>query len=259
MNLATRITGKERDTETGLDYFGARYYASNMGRWMSPDWAANATAVPYAQFGDPQTLNLYGYVRNNPLGTADLDGHGEWYDVKGKHLGTDGVDNGAVVVANGKVSYSSDHSLIDMSSSDKPLASFSKAEGAAMHDAVDRSNAPTSDDKTGGMHEEGFATTKGQITNAPAGAAYKPGNDHIQITVPTTADTTLKVHVHPEGRGNVQVQQTPSDPDRNNVDPMARPNMTNVVVGAGSGKVYIYDQKGTKAEIPLKVFPKDKE
>ena len=32
-------TGKERDTESGLDYFGARYYASNMGRWMSPDWA----------------------------------------------------------------------------------------------------------------------------------------------------------------------------------------------------------------------------
>jgi len=34
---AYRYTGKERDTESGLDYFGARYYGSNMGRWMSPD------------------------------------------------------------------------------------------------------------------------------------------------------------------------------------------------------------------------------
>jgi RHS repeat-associated protein len=34
---ASRFTGKERDTETGLDYFGARYNASNMGRFMTPD------------------------------------------------------------------------------------------------------------------------------------------------------------------------------------------------------------------------------
>ncbi len=42
---------------------------------MIPDWAAKATAVPYADFGNPQSLNLYSYVRNNPLSQADLDGH----------------------------------------------------------------------------------------------------------------------------------------------------------------------------------------
>src|SRR6266704_1472248 len=73
--LPSRFTGKERDAETGLDYFGARYYGSNMGRWMSPDWANGADAVPYADFSDPQSLNLYGYVRNNPLSHADVDGH----------------------------------------------------------------------------------------------------------------------------------------------------------------------------------------
>ena len=36
---ASRSTGKERDSESGLDYFGARYYASSMGRWISADWA----------------------------------------------------------------------------------------------------------------------------------------------------------------------------------------------------------------------------
>jgi RHS repeat-associated protein len=69
------FTGKERDQESQLDYFGARYYASSMGRFMTPDWAAKATAVPYADFGNPQSLNLYVYVGNNPLSRADADGH----------------------------------------------------------------------------------------------------------------------------------------------------------------------------------------
>ncbi len=70
-----KFTGKERDSESNLDFFGARYYGSSMGRFMTPDWAGKATAIPYADFVDPQTLNLYGYVRNNPLSKADADGH----------------------------------------------------------------------------------------------------------------------------------------------------------------------------------------
>lgn len=70
-----KFTGKERDSESGLDNFGARYDSSSLGRFMTPDWAARPTAVPYAVFGDPQSLNLYGYVRNDPVSRADLDGH----------------------------------------------------------------------------------------------------------------------------------------------------------------------------------------
>ena len=73
-----KFTGKERDSESGLDYFGARYYASSMGRWMSPDWADKPEAVPYSDLANPQSLNLYGYVNNNPLSKADADGH--WPD-----------------------------------------------------------------------------------------------------------------------------------------------------------------------------------
>jgi len=71
----SRYTGKERDTESGNDYFGARYYASSMGRWMSPDWSAKEDPVPYAKLDNPQTLNLYAYVGNNPMGSIDPDGH----------------------------------------------------------------------------------------------------------------------------------------------------------------------------------------
>jgi RHS repeat-associated protein len=69
------FTGKERDTESGNDYFEARYYSSSMGRFMSPDWSAKEEPVPYAVLTDPQSLNLYSYVGNNPLAKADADGH----------------------------------------------------------------------------------------------------------------------------------------------------------------------------------------
>jgi hypothetical protein len=42
---------------------------------MSPDWALKPIDVPYAKFGDPQTLNLYSYVENSPLNRVDADGH----------------------------------------------------------------------------------------------------------------------------------------------------------------------------------------
>jgi RHS repeat-associated protein len=92
--FAHKFTGKERDAESGLDYFGARYYASNMGRWMSPDWAAKAEPVPYAKLDDPQSLNLYSYVGNNPLSRADADGHdwlGELISYIAVHVATTGT------------------------------------------------------------------------------------------------------------------------------------------------------------------------
>jgi RHS repeat-associated protein len=70
-----KFAGKERDAESRLDYFGARYYTSLMGRWMSSDWADKPEAVPYSSLDNPQSLNLYGYVNNNPLSHADPDGH----------------------------------------------------------------------------------------------------------------------------------------------------------------------------------------
>jgi len=70
-----KFTGKKRDLETGLDYFGARYYSNGLGRWVSADWSATPVPVPYADFYDPQTLNLYQFVGGNPASKADPDGH----------------------------------------------------------------------------------------------------------------------------------------------------------------------------------------
>jgi RHS repeat-associated protein len=72
---AYKFTGKERDSESGLDSFGARYYGSSIGRFMSPDWDEAPSPIPYVRLDDPQTLNLYAYVGNNPLSKNDPTGH----------------------------------------------------------------------------------------------------------------------------------------------------------------------------------------
>lgn len=77
-DAGSRSTGKERDQESGNDYFGARYYASTTGRFLSPDKGADpimGVPVPYADLENPQSLNLYSYVGNNPLSRTDPDGH----------------------------------------------------------------------------------------------------------------------------------------------------------------------------------------
>jgi RHS repeat-associated protein len=72
------FTGKERDSESGLDYFGERYYENALGRFATPDYLGyglDPVPVPWADLKDPRSLNLYGYVRNNPVSVADPDGH----------------------------------------------------------------------------------------------------------------------------------------------------------------------------------------
>ena len=86
---SSRFTGKERDTESNNDYFFARYYNSAIGRFTTPDWSAKVVPIPYAQAGDPQSLNLYAYVRNNPITHVDPDGH-RWSE----HVGCNAFNYG---------------------------------------------------------------------------------------------------------------------------------------------------------------------
>jgi RHS repeat-associated protein len=64
------FTGKERDSESGNDYFGARYFGSSMGRFMSPDPSGLLAQHPE----NPQSWNLYAYALNNPLKNIDPTG-----------------------------------------------------------------------------------------------------------------------------------------------------------------------------------------
>jgi RHS repeat-associated protein len=70
-----KFEGKERDTENGNDDFGARYYSNRFGRWLSADWSAVPAPIPYANLANPQTLNLYSMVTDDPESFVDLNGH----------------------------------------------------------------------------------------------------------------------------------------------------------------------------------------
>jgi len=70
-NVPQKFTGKRLDASTGLYFYSSRYYDPSLGRFIQAD-----SVVPSA--GDPQALNRYSYVRNNPLKYADPSGHSFW-------------------------------------------------------------------------------------------------------------------------------------------------------------------------------------
>ena len=71
--VSEKFTGQPRDAETGLDYFGARYFSSPLGRFTQPDPLLNS-----GRPANPQTWNRYAYVLNNPLRYTDPFGLWEW-------------------------------------------------------------------------------------------------------------------------------------------------------------------------------------
>jgi RHS repeat-associated protein len=289
-NIRQKFTQKERDSETGLDYFGARYYGSTQGRFTSVDPLMASGSV-----GDPQSWNRYSYAFNNPLRFTDPTGMepGDFYNQDGKRLGTDGINDQKVYVVTddaqakqiqktdkqgGTTQVSAVSSAVEL-----PDLDVRQAIGAA----VDRSNNPTADDKKGGFHEEGITWGKNasgaeQIIPAAPGAVSNPQtDDHAQITLSNFANAANNgalvsvdgtSHVHPRGEISVTTgpeskpgvtvmggttttntysfKQPPSGRDIGN----AISGQTNIVVGARDKKVYIYDSGGTRATFPLKQF-----
>ncbi len=74
------FTSKELDEETGLYYFGARYYDPRLGRWLSPDplLGSYLAGAPNRGVFQPLNLALYSYAANNPIAILDLDGLVNW-------------------------------------------------------------------------------------------------------------------------------------------------------------------------------------
>jgi RHS repeat-associated protein len=248
------FTGKERDSESGNDYFGARYYASSMGRFMSPDWSAKQEPVPYARLDNPQTLNLYAYLRNNPLAGVDADGH----------CGSD-TPNCQKLATN-------------------PVSNVSPATKQAINNSVKASNSPSAaaGDQKGGSHEEGGVsyTVNGKQVIAPAqpgayhdvtvpGVAqidpYKAADPALQKPGEVQADTEW--HVHPSATADTTstndagqtvttphvFNQPPSGVDIQNASPAPT---VNIVVGARDKTVYVYTNQGCTCKESLKDFNK---
>lgn len=77
--LSFGFSGKERDAETGLDYFGARFYKATWGRWLTPD-----------PLGEEGGLNLYSYVEANPVSAHDAHGYKKFLPLNRRAYGQAG-------------------------------------------------------------------------------------------------------------------------------------------------------------------------
>ena len=144
-----KFSGKERDIESGNDYFGARYYSSSMGRFLSPDWSAKEEPVPYAKLDNPQTLNLYDYMRNNPLGGIDTDGH-DVVLLNDSHAAA-GQGHNATIVGNDKGGWAY-YSRNGYGRDDQPihfgtLSDFQKSDASGRYDRGTRFSTNSDQDK----------------------------------------------------------------------------------------------------------------
>jgi len=137
---------------------------------MSPDWATKPEAVPYSSLSDPQTLNLYGYMRNNPLGGTDPDGH----------CGQQSSDGGSGHCPNVNVQVdSAPHVMTNV-----PLSKGQSVSGVGTTTTITLTNSNGT--PAAGVPVKESPTTKNDLTGKATNAMSNPQ------TVPTSSQGTIK-------------------------------------------------------------------
>jgi len=144
---ASGYTGKERDTESGLDYFGARYYGSSMGRFMSPD----PVFASAARVMDPQQWNMYAYARNNPLSITDPTGLDFNLSCSGGDTLTcqNGVQGQTLLADGGGTRFEA--ADVDMNKQGDPSAGYSDQFGNNYKGTFDQNNGVSFTDSANGQ------------------------------------------------------------------------------------------------------------
>ncbi len=261
-------TGKEYDPFTGLDLFGARDFTKYSGRFISPDWSVKPEDIPYADLENPQSLNLYAYVRNNPLTNVDADGHYIPFQQQWPTTGW-GSSGTLQMIASftSSITGSMFADLAQQQTAQQQAAQIPGAVKSAIMNSVNASNAPSGADTTGGFHEEsGIAGTNaaGGLVVSPdqPGAYSNPDtSNHVSTThTPVDADArnsianvTVMWHVHPSGTTATHGWvQPPSAQDQS----VVVPGPINIVVGAGNRTVYFYNGSSNVQSMSLKNFMK---
>jgi RHS repeat-associated protein len=248
-----KFTGKERDTESKYDYFGARYYDARIGRWFTPDPLAAIV---------PQN-SPFDYALNNPVRLIDATGKipGEYKDEQGQTIGDDGKKDGKV--------YITDQSTIENNSKEGKTNwdGVQNDPNTVLLPAADTRTAIAGEvAKAGPINEVGGIVgvdSKGGEHFLPAipGDPYngsKSNNAEINVWAPRDMASWKKVlqvksevHTHPLGDANAQFVQPPSKIDNGNA---SRVSGHSYVVGMKSGVTYIYNASRIIRTIPNSVF-----
>ena len=245
-----KFTGKERDLESGLDNFGARYVSSSLGRFTSidPKPITNKTLV------NPQDLNSYAYVVNNPLSNIDPDGK-DWRKalsdvvnaVHVKFSGGLGAATKEEAMGFGRKASAQVKSTLDVSLSQGVKLSASAEAGAAgkvlgaeVGPQVSKPLGATTMDPQGHVTGEVGGPAEGSLVKLPSGTSSSSNGKTSELTiagfeenivvpvdgipVPTPLTVGVSISIESEGLLNAivdlfQPAQKPSIPTKGRSSP----------------------------------------
>lgn len=261
-----KFAGKERDAESGLDNFGARYSSSSIGRFTSPD------SHGFSQSTDPQSWNLYAYVSNNPLIFVDPTGHSPQLMYGGSAESSPATsdefvgDNRYCSLCEAEVE--GVHGLWAMQEG-VALAQAAQVPASTVEDiesGVRDSHKPNGKDKSKGQdpdgnhHEEGgrWGTKDGKYVDlrskpGPYFEIDPTGKNFPEITyndVHPDLNVGVKIlgywHVHPDGYRDDMVAHTRAyvQPDPSPYDLQNPFSGMNIVISANEKKVHFYGTQG---------------
>ena len=187
------FSAKEKDVETGLSYFGSRYYSSDLSIWLSVDPMSDKYA----------SLSPYVYCADNPVKWVDPNGEeiGDYFSLSGKYLGTDGLNDDKVYFVNNKsdkrrIKHNNQAGKTTDVSTVSVYISTTKCEVWASEDVYNRT------EKNGGFCEEATSVfPDGSIENYKSGpdARYTiDNNGHVDLPEGYERDGSgTLIHSHP--------------------------------------------------------------
>ena len=271
LNCTYTFSAKEKDSETGLSYFGSRYYSSDLSIWLSVD----------PMSGKYPSLSPYTYCADNPVRCVDPDGEeiGIFLDSDGNCVGNDGKDDhrryvikttaknyGNVPAAGlSQEEYNKTCDFIHKNSGDKDAFDnndIAYRNSIEIENSSDNLNSikkiifqdkgalfvgdnPSDNREYGGRNENG-----GSVSD-PEGDVSQPGLG-ASITIYRTDNTLYTFHTHCSGwSGDYYYKQYASQED---IDKAG--NTINYCFGMNmkDRNVYIYNKDGIQATVPIKAF-----
>ncbi len=262
-NTRYTFSGKERDEETGYSYFGARYYNSSLSIWLSVDPMTDKYP----------SLSPYVYCADNPVRLVDVDGReiGDYFNLNGDYLGSDGIDDGKVYVVTGRPNGSPwANPRMQYDEDDIHRVPASKENRARMVNALIEFDKKNPNAEWGGLcgdvldnKSEDFGTE--QIVWGTPGDAGDPCAHGTTIAYRQTQDygyngygAFFDFHTHGSGKceGSPAWIQAPSDIDRDNT--YQRQQQTyhrSFAVFAMSDKsVHLYNGKRNCGSMSFEIF-----